>query len=146
MIGDDVLKIIKSFSYMQGEDANDWYVVMDKVEKYCIGEVNEIYERYLFYQRDKFLIELVDSFVIELKTLFKICNFCDCLWDSLICDYIVFGIKNEQITKKFLRMRDFMLNCCIDECYSEEVLELQMKLLLGFSDDINQVKLKNKKF
>lgn len=49
MIGDDALKITKSFSYMQGEDANDWHVVMDKVEKYCIGEVNEIYERYPFH-------------------------------------------------------------------------------------------------
>lgn len=87
----------------------------------------------------------MDSFVTELKTLPKTCNFCDCLWDSLICDHIVLGIKNEQTTKKLLRMRDLMLNCCIDECYSEEVPELQMKLLSGPSDDINQVKSKNKK-
>lgn len=43
-VGDDVLKVIKTFSYIEVEDSGDWYVVMVKLEKYCIGEVNEIYE------------------------------------------------------------------------------------------------------
>ena len=44
--------------------------------------------------------------------------------DSLIRDRIVLGIKNEQTTKKLLRMRDLTLNRCIDVCRSEEVAEL----------------------
>lgn len=95
VIGDDGFKVIKSFIYFEGENVNDWCVVMGKMEKYCIGEVNEIYERYCFNKRDKFFMEMVDNFVVELKILVKICNFCDCLCDSFICDCIVFGIKNE---------------------------------------------------
>ena len=38
-ISDDTLKVIKTFSYTEGEDLNNWRVVM---EKHCIGEVNEI--------------------------------------------------------------------------------------------------------
>ena len=43
-IGDDGLKVIKTFSYLGGENVNDWSVVMSKMEKHCIGEVNKIYE------------------------------------------------------------------------------------------------------
>ena len=126
-IGDDGLKVIKTFAYSETENANDWRVVMAKIEKHCIGEVNEIYERYCFNKRDKLSTETVDNFVVELKTLAKTCNFCDCLRDSLIRDRIVLGIKNEQTTKKLLRMRDLTLNKCIDVCCSEEVTAMQMK-------------------
>ena len=100
-IGDDGLKVIKTFSYSETENANDWRVVMGKMEKHCIGEVNEIYERYCFNKRHKLPTETVDNFVAELKTLAKTCNFCDCLRDSLIRDRIVLGIKSEQPLKSF---------------------------------------------
>ena len=144
-IGDDGLKVIKSFTYSEGENANDWRVVMGKMEKHCIGEVNEIYERYCFNKRDKLPTETVDNFVAELKTLAKTCNFCDCLRDSLIRDRIVLGIKNEQTTKKLLRMRDLTLNRCIDVCRSEEVTSMQMKSLSEPVDNVNLVKPKGKK-
>ncbi|CAH3158266.1 unnamed protein product [Porites lobata] len=114
---------------------------MGKMEKHCIGEVNEIYERHCFNMRNKLPTESVDSFVAELRNLVKTCHFCD----SLICDRIVLGIKNEQTTKKLLRMRDLTLNRCIDVCRSEEVAELQMKSLSGPVDNINQVKSSSKK-
>ena len=110
------------------------------MEKHCIGEVNEIYERYCFNMRDKLPTESVDSFVAELSNLAKTCNFCDCLRNSLIRIRIVLGIKNEQTTKKLLRMRDLTLNRCIEVCRSKEVAELQMKSLSGPVDNINQVK------
>ena len=103
-IGDDALKVIKTFSYTECEDSNNWRLVMAKMEKHYIGEVNEIYERYCFNKRDKLPTESVDCFVAELKTLAKTCNFCDCLRDSLIRDRIVLGIKDEQTTKKLLRI------------------------------------------
>ena len=87
-IGDDGLTVIKTFSYSEEENANDWLVVMGRMERHCIGEVNEIYER-LFHKREKLPTETVDNFVAELKTLAKTCNFCNCLRDSLIRDRIV---------------------------------------------------------
>ena len=74
-IGDDALKVIKTFNYAEGENSSDWRVV--------------IYERYCFNMRDKLPTESVDSFVAELRNLAKTCNFCDCLRDSLIRDRIV---------------------------------------------------------
>jgi len=144
-IGDDGLKVIKTFSYADGEDSNNWRVVMKKMEKYRIGEVNEIYERYCFNKRDKLPTESVDSFVAEFKTLAKTCNFFNCLRDILIRDRIVLGIKNEQTTKKLLRMKDLTLNRCIDVCGSEEVAEMQMKSLSEPLDNVNQMNSKTKK-
>ena len=83
-IGDDALKVIKTFNYAEWENSSDWRIVMAKMEKHCIGEVNEICERYCFNMRDKLPMESVDSFVAELRNLAKTCNFCDCLRDSLI--------------------------------------------------------------
>jgi len=57
----------------------------------------------------------------------------------------VLGIKDEQTTKKLLRIRDLTLNWCIDICHSEEVTALHMKLLSEPVDNINQVKSKKKK-
>ena len=125
--GGEGLKIIKTFTYADGENQNDWRVVMDKIEKHCIGDVNEFYERYYFNKRDKIPMEVVDSFVRELKTLAKTCNFCDCLCDSLIHDHIVLGIKNEQTIKELLRICYLTLNQCIDICRSEEITAMQMK-------------------
>ena len=141
-IGDEGLKIIKTFTYAVGENQNDSRVVMDKIEKHCIGDVNKIYERYYFNKRDKIPMEAVDSFDSELKTLEKTCNFCDCLCDSLIHDHIVLSIKNEQTTMELLRIRDLTLNRCIDICRSEEIAAMQMKSLLESADSINQVKSK----
>ena len=118
------MKVIKTFHYAAGEDSNDWRVVMGKMEKHCIGEVNEIYQRYCFNMRGKLPTESVDSFVAELRILAKTCNFCDCLQDGLIPDRIVLGIKNRQTTKKWLRMRYLTVNGCIDVCRREEVAEL----------------------
>ena len=54
---------------------------------------------------------------------------------------IVLGIKDEQTTKKLLRIRDLTLNRCIDICRSEEVTALHMKSLSEPVDSINQVKM-----
>ena len=77
-ISDDAIKVIKTLSYTEGGDSNNWRVVI---------AINN---------RHKLLTESVDYFVAELKTLAKTCNFCDCLRNSLIRDRIVLGIKDEQ--------------------------------------------------
>jgi len=117
--------VIKSFSYSVRESSNDWRVVMGKM-KHCIGEVNEIYERYCFTKRDKLpATEMVGNFVAGLKTLTKTCNF----W----------RIKKEQTTKMLPRTRVLALNRCIDVCCSEEVTSMQIKLLSVPVDSIHQV-------
>ena len=42
-VGDEGLKVIKTFGYNEHENSSDWKVVMAKLEAYCIGEVNETF-------------------------------------------------------------------------------------------------------
>ena len=140
-IGDEGLRVIKTFGYNEHENSSDWKVVMAKLEAHCVGEVNETFERYLFNKRDQLQGESIDSYVAELKTYAKTCNFCNCLRDSLIRYRVVLGIKNEQTTKKLLRMRDSTLSKCIDTCRSEEITEMQMKSMSKTSNDYaNKIK------
>jgi len=39
VMDDDGLKAFKALSYTEEEDANDCCVVMEKMKRYCIGEV-----------------------------------------------------------------------------------------------------------
>jgi len=82
VISDDGLNVIKTTSYSEDVNESNRHVVMSKVEGYCIGEVNKLYERYcLDRSRNKLPMESVDNFIDELRTLAKICNFCVCLCD-----------------------------------------------------------------
>ena len=68
-----------------------------------------------FTSKINFQPKSVDSFVTELKTLARTCNFWDSLQGSLTHDCVVLGFKSEQTIKKLLRMR-------------EDVTVLQMKV------------------
>ena len=67
-------------------------MILEKMVNYCIGECNEIYERYVFNRRDQESNESVDAYVTALRKLAKTCNY-GTLADSLIRDRIVVGIK-----------------------------------------------------
>ena len=69
MIRDDPQTVLKTFSYTEDEKANDWHMVMDKTERYCIGAVNKIYEQYCFNKRIKLPAKSVYSLVDELIML-----------------------------------------------------------------------------
>ena len=129
-ISDDALKVIKTFSYTEGEDSNNWRVVMAKMEKHCVGEVNEIYERYCFNKQDKLPTDSVDCFVAELKTMAKTCNFCDCLRDSLIRDTENLRSHLESVYRYLPQQRSH---------------GIYMKSLSEPVDNVNQVKSKKKK-
>ena len=74
-----------------GGSGGDISIIMDKFDTFMIGERNETYDRYVFNDRQQKPEESIDTFVAELHTLAKHCNFKD-LHDSLIRDRMVFGI------------------------------------------------------
>ena len=51
------------------DDRKDIDVVVNKLEKYCIGETNETYERYCFNKRDQQSNETADAYYTALRTL-----------------------------------------------------------------------------
>ncbi|VDP96039.1 unnamed protein product [Echinostoma caproni] len=118
-IGPDALRVINGFTYSPDEDRTDWQVVMAKMERYCLGESNETFERYIFNQRKQQHGEPLNTFVLELKSLAGSCNFCACLEESLIRDRFVVGLRDSAMVKRLLKIPKLTLKQCIDICRSE---------------------------
>ena len=94
-LGSDALDIFDSLDFDATDQRKDIDVVIDKLEKHCIGRTNETYERFSFNQRIQEPNETVDSYVTAIKALAKMCNF-GSLEESLIRDRIVIGIRKQQ--------------------------------------------------
>lgn len=74
-IGSDALNVYKDLEFENEDDKNDIDIVLQKLQRYCIGKTNEMYERYRFNKRDQEPNESLDAYVTALRTLAKTCNF-----------------------------------------------------------------------
>ena len=73
-IGPDVLEIYDGLPFANTEKTQIDKVV-ELLDAYFIGEMNEIYKAYLFNQRVQETGESFDSFLTALRSLAKTCNF-----------------------------------------------------------------------
>ena len=60
-IGSDALDVYEGLEFDSEGDKQDIDIVLQKVQRYCIGETNEIYERYRFNKRDQEPNESLDA-------------------------------------------------------------------------------------
>ncbi|XP_028411114.1 uncharacterized protein K02A2.6-like [Dendronephthya gigantea] len=127
-IGPDAVKIYNSFD-LPPEDKRKISKIMEKFDRYAVGETNETYERFIFTRKKQKEDETIDEYVAELRTLAQTCNFCTCLCDSLLRDRVVLGINDANTRKRLLRQADLTLAKCIDICRSDEASTTQIKLL-----------------
>ena len=125
-IGSDALDVYEGLEFENEDDKKDIDIVLQKLQRYCIGETNEIYERYRFNKRDQEPNESLDAYVTALRTLAKTCNF-GVLENSLIRDRIVIGVRDNQARKKLLQVSKLTLKECIDICRSYETSSQQLK-------------------
>ncbi|XP_011664712.2 uncharacterized protein K02A2.6-like [Strongylocentrotus purpuratus] len=129
-IGPLGLEIYNSFVFANanGETSN-LDEIIEAFERYAVGEKNETYEyeRYLFNKRQQEPGESFESFLANLRSLAKSCNFCKCMTDSLLRDKIVLGTNDAQTRKQLLQERKLTLGGCIDICKSAETAESHLK-------------------
>ena len=74
-IGPDALDILEGLDFEEESQRNNIDIVMKKLKEYCVGETNEIYERYRFNKRDQEINETVELDVTVLRKLAKTRNF-----------------------------------------------------------------------
>ena len=104
----------------------DMDIILQKFEKYCVGETNETYERHCSNKRDENQNE--SAYATALRTLAKACNFGQ-LENDLIRDRIVMGVRDESTRKKLLQVAKFTLSQSIDICRSYETTFKQLESL-----------------
>ena len=136
-LGADALEIVDGLNFSNEEERSDIDVVLGKLEAFCVGETNEIYERYQFNKRDQESGESIDSYVAALRTLAKTCNY-GSLLDSLIRDRVVVGIRDNGTRKRLLQESKLTLNRCIDICRSSEATATQLQAM-GNQEDVQFV-------
>ena len=77
-IGPDALDILEGLDFEEESQRNNIDIVMKKLEEYCVGETNEIYERYCFNKRDQEINETVGTLRYGPSKVCKDMQF----WDS----------------------------------------------------------------
>ena len=141
-IGSGALDVYEGLEFDNDDDKKDIDIVLQKLQRYCIGETNEIYERYRFNKRDQEPNESLDAYVTALRTLAKTCNF-GVLENSLIRDRIVIGVRDHQARKKLLQVSKLTLKECIDICRSYETSSQQLKEIN--QEDVSAISHSNEK-
>ena len=127
-IGSDAYEIYTTMEFDADNDREDPTKLLDAFEKYCIGEVNEVYERYVFHRRQQEPGEPFDLFVGDLRRLVKSCGY-GTVEDSTVRDRIVLGIRDDATRRKLLQTRGLDLMKAIDICRSSEAASKQLKAM-----------------
>ena len=143
-IGADALEVVEGFKYEVGEDDTDLETIMAKMEAFCVGELNELYERYTFNKRDQGPGESVDTYLAALRSLVKTCNY-GSLEESLLRDRIVMGIRDNAARKRMLQDSRLTLKGAINLCHAHETTDMQMRAMASLpssctESEVNYVK------
>ena len=112
-LGSDALDILDGLAFDDETQRKNPDVILARLEQYCIGEVNESFERYNFNKRDQEPHESIDAYVSSLRRLAKTCNYGQ-LTDSLIRERIIAGIRDNTARKKLLQTQKLTLKQSID--------------------------------
>ena len=136
-LGSDALDVLEGLPFEEEIQRKDPEVILETLEKYCIGEVNESFERYTFNKRDQEQHEAIDAYVAALRVLAKTCNYGQ-LTDSLIRDRIILGIRDNAARKKLLQTQKLTLKHTVDIVRSFEVAAQQLKQISP-QEEIRQV-------
>ena len=126
-VGSDAYDIYTTLEFESEDDKAKPDKLIEAFERHCVGEVNEIYERYIFNNRQQQPAgESFDTFVGDLRRLVKTCGY-GTVEESTIRDRIVLGIRDDATRKKLLLTRTLDLTNALDICRSSEATMRQLK-------------------
>ena len=96
-IGQSSLEIYNTFRYNTSDNPDKVDTIIAKFNEYFMWDVHETYKRFKYNQGSQEAGESFDAYLTGLRNLAESCNFCTCpnMSDSLLCDCIVLGIRNE---------------------------------------------------
>ena len=132
-IGSDAYEILTTMAFAEEEHKEDPVRLLEAFEQHCVGEVNEVYERYVLHRRQQEPGETFDSFLGDLRRLIKTCEY-GAAEESTIRDRIVLGIRDDATRKKLLQTRKLTLTQAVDICRSSEATMRQLKTMTAPED------------
>ena len=85
-----------------------------------MGESNITYERFIFNKRVQEEGESFELYYADLQRLIKSCDYCDACQKSILKDRIVIGIRDANVQKDLLKVRDLSVDKAVDICRASE--------------------------
>lgn len=132
-IGSAAQTVFRTFQFAEAAHRTDVTKISEAFDRYCIGETNVTYERYVFNQRVQQPGESIDDFVADLRKLANTCQF-DSLEDSLIRDRIVIGIRDEPTRRRLLQQKKLTLAEAVDMCKASEATSRRLRSMTGVTE------------
>ena len=126
-MGDEADDILASFGLTEDEK-KVYDTVKGKFESYFIRRRNVIFERAKFNRRDQKEGESVDSFITALHGLAEHCKF-GVLWEEMIRDRIVVGLKDLALSEKLQMDPDLTLLKATETAREREAIKQQQEIL-----------------
>ena len=134
-IGSAAHSVFRSFKFDGEGDTSNVSKIIEAFDRYCIGETNITYERYVFNQRTQQPGETIEDYIADLRKLANTCQF-DQLEDSLIRDRIVVGIRDDATRRRLLQQKKLTLSEAIDICKANEATSRRLRTMAG-TDEVD---------
>jgi hypothetical protein len=116
------------------EDSKDPDKVMEAMEEFAKGLMNETLERHNFYTRNQEEGEKFDEYLTDIVMLSKSCNFCVACVPGMIRDKIVNGILDNDVRRKLLQEKKLTEVNAIEICRANEKASEGMKSMKSMKD------------
>ena len=137
IIGSKGREIYETLHFYKARDDRTLQDVMNAFEEHCNPKKNETVERYKLFTRIQEESESIDKFVTDLKLLAATCNF-GTLYNSLIRDRIICGIRDWTLREELLKVVDLDLDKCLRACRVSELVKERNKAIEA-AESINAV-------
>jgi len=135
-VGSAAYGVFRTFKLEAESDRSKVAKIREAFEKYCVGEANVTYERYLFHQRIQQLGESFDNFYADLRKMATTCEFAD-LEDSLIRDRIVIGIRDDPTRRRLLQIKKLSLAETVESCKASEATSRRLHVMNGVGEEVD---------
>ena len=115
----DTLDVYNALHFNDEADRKSLKKTLEMMENHYVGELNIVYERYMFFQRSQWKDESFQSYLNAIRALAGTCDFKD-LHDVMVRDRIVCGIANITTQRQLLQKENLTLEVCIELCRAVE--------------------------
>lgn len=139
-IGEQAVEVFDTFN-LTAEQKVNYDSVLKSFEDFCTPKKNEVYERFMFYQRKQREGEPFNEYLIEIKRLVRSCAFGE-KENEMLRDQIVMNIFDQKLQTKLLEMPNLTYETAIEKCRASEATKEQASTM-NKTTCINEVKFNN---
>ena len=126
-MGDEADDNLRAFA-LTDEHRNEYECVKSKFDEHFVPRRNVIFERAKFNIRRQEESEYVDAYITDLYTLAEHCDY-GALYNEMIRDRIVVGIRNRALSEKMQLDSKLTLDSAVMQVRQSEAVKLQQSVL-----------------